>query len=226
MLIGGVAVVARGVARLTDDVDATVVGAELDLDAAITILSRHGIIPRIADATRFARQSQVLLLRHVPSDTPLDLSLAWLQFELDAIERAERLDLSGVDAPVATAEDLLVYKAIAWRPRDRDDIERLMAAGHSIDLVRVQATVEELAEALDEPERPLGLPSSLGGRGEVLGTAPHALSSRSSWVAARPRWKLSPAAPRRRGSAAGAGSGVALRGRPARPAGGGRGCGW
>lgn len=125
MVIGGVAVVARGVARLTDDVDATVIGADLDLEATITVLSRHGIIPRIDDAIRFARQSQVLLLRHALSDTPLDLSLAWLPFEVDAIERAERLDLNGVDAPVATVEDLLVYKAIAWRPRDREDIERL-----------------------------------------------------------------------------------------------------
>jgi len=153
MVIGGVAIVARGVTRLTDDVDATVIGAEFDLDAAIAVLSRHGIAPRIADAARFARQSQVFLLRHVPSDTPIDLSLAWLPFEIDAIERAERLDLSGVDAPVATIEDLLVYKAIAWRPRDRDDIERLMKTGHAIDLVRVQAIVEQLAEALGEPER-------------------------------------------------------------------------
>lgn len=32
-------------------------------------------------------------------------------------------------------------------------IERLMEAGHAIDLVRVRAIVEQLAEALDEPER-------------------------------------------------------------------------
>lgn len=162
MVIGGVAIVARGVARLTDDVDATVIGAEFDLDAAITVFARHGITPRIDDAARFARQSQVLLLRHVPSDTPLDLSLAWLPFEVDAIERAERLDLNGVDAPVATVEDLLVYKAIAWRPRDRDDIARLMAAGHTIDLVRVQATVDLLAEALEEPERAVRFAALVG----------------------------------------------------------------
>lgn len=155
MVIGGIAVVARGVTRFTDDVDATVIGAEFDLDAAIAVFAHHGIAPRINDATSFARQSQVLLLRHVSTDTPLDLSLAWLPFEIEAIERAERLVLSGVEAPVATAEDLLVYKAIAWRPRDRDDIEQLMDAGHTIDFVRIQAIVEQLAEALDEPERAL-----------------------------------------------------------------------
>lgn len=153
MLIGGIAVVSRGVARMTDDVDATVVGAKIDLEAAVAIFARHGIVPRIDDALPFARQRQVLLLRHAPSDTPLDLSLAWLPFELEAIERAQRLDLGGIDAPVATIEDLLVYKAIAWRPRDRDDIERLVATGHAIDLARVRAIVEQLADALEEPER-------------------------------------------------------------------------
>jgi hypothetical protein len=153
MVIGGVAVIARGVARLTDDVDATVVGADFDLDTAVAVLSRHEIVPRVEDAIAFARQRQVLLLRHVPSGTPLDLSLAWLSFEIEAIERADRLDLGGVEAPVATTDDLLIYKAIAWRPRDREDIERLMAAGHAIDLARVQATVELLSDALEEPER-------------------------------------------------------------------------
>lgn len=90
---------------------------------------------------------------HADSDTPLDVSLAWLPFETSAIERAETMELGGVQAPVATVDDLLVYKAIAWRPRDRDDIERLVAAGHSIDVERVQRTVQELAEALEEPER-------------------------------------------------------------------------
>jgi hypothetical protein len=141
------------VARLTDDVDATVVGAEFDLEAAIIVFSHHGITPRIEDAVSFARQRQVILLHHAPSDTPLDLSLAWLPFELEALERAERLDLGGVHAPVATIDDLLVYKAIAWRPRDRDDIERLVAGGRAVDLPRVQATVDQLAEALEEPER-------------------------------------------------------------------------
>lgn len=153
MVIGGVAVVARGVARLTDDVDATVAGAEFELEAALIALSRHGFVPRIEDAVSFARQNQVLLLRHEPDGTPLDLSLAWLPFELEALERAERMDLGGVDAPVATIDDLLVYKAIAWRPRDRDDIERLLATGHAVDIQRVQAVVEQLAAALEDPER-------------------------------------------------------------------------
>lgn len=153
MLIGGVAVISRGLPRLTDDVDATLMGAEVDLEQLVDALEQHGIRPRIDGAIDFARQRQVLLLIHTASDIPLDVSLAWLPFETSAIERAERMDLGGVRAPVATVDDLLVYKAIAWRPRDRDDIERLVAAGHPIDVERVQRTVEALAEALEDPDR-------------------------------------------------------------------------
>jgi hypothetical protein len=69
MLIGGVAVILRGVARVTDDVDATVWAEQLDVDHVLAILSRHDIVPRIPDAADFARERQVLLLRHELSGT-------------------------------------------------------------------------------------------------------------------------------------------------------------
>jgi hypothetical protein len=56
--------------------------------------------------------------------------------------------------PVARADDLVVYKTIAWRDRDRADVERLLLLhGASIDLGRVRRLVAELAGAIDEPER-------------------------------------------------------------------------
>ena len=56
--------------------------------------------------------------------------------------------------PVATAEDLVIYKAVAWRDRDRADIERLVVRhGRTMDLARVRRIVQELSNALDEPER-------------------------------------------------------------------------
>jgi hypothetical protein len=37
-------------------------------------------------------------------------------------------DLAGVRLPVATPEDLVVFKAVAWRDRDRGAVEWLEAA--------------------------------------------------------------------------------------------------
>jgi len=154
MIIGGVAVIARGVRRLTDDVDATVWAPDLDLADLFDVLAAEGITGRIADAKEFAQKNQVLLLAHEPSGTEIDVSLAWLPFEKEALDRADRLLLRGVEAPVARPEDLVVYKAVAWRDKDRADIEQLIRLhAKVIDIQRVRALVAEFAEALEVPER-------------------------------------------------------------------------
>jgi predicted nucleotidyltransferase len=154
MIIGGIAVIARGVPRQTVDIDATMWAEGLDVDAILPTLAAEGLVPRTADAVSFARERHVLLLRHEPTGTPLELVLAYLPFERSALERADLVDFGGVRVPTATAEDLIVYKAIAWRDRDRSDVERLLALhGRSIDLERVRAVLREFATALDEPER-------------------------------------------------------------------------
>lgn len=158
MIIGGIAVIARGVPRLTRDIDAVVAGAGTDLGALLGALEARKIRPRIPDALAFARESQVLLLRHEPTGVDLDLSLAWLPFEEEALAAAEEITLQRARVRLARPEDLVVYKALAWRPQDRQDIERLLALhGRNMDLARVRRVVRELAEAIDEPGRALEL---------------------------------------------------------------------
>jgi len=154
MVIGGIAVIARGVPRTTLDVDATVWAERLDLDRALRVFERHGFAPRVEEARRFAETHQVILLRHEASGTALDVSLAWLPFEQAALARATPVDFGDVTLPVAAVEDLVIYKAVAWRERDRSDIERLLVA-HSaqVDLAHVRELVAAFAEALDAPER-------------------------------------------------------------------------
>lgn len=154
MIIGGVAVIAHGVPRQTVDIDATIAGPDLELEDLLAALSKQDIHPRIDNAIAFAQQRQILLLRHEPSQTPLDISLAWLPFEEQALARAREFDFGGVRVPIVAAEDLVVYKVIAWRGRDQADIERLVMARHDeIDLNRVRARVREFAEIIEQPER-------------------------------------------------------------------------
>jgi len=76
----------------------------------------------------------------------MELSLASLPFEATALARAEPLDIEGRRVPVALAEDLVIYKAVAWRDRDRADIERLLIAhGDAMDLANVRKMVAEFA---------------------------------------------------------------------------------
>ncbi|MDI7268140.1 MAG: nucleotidyltransferase, partial [Myxococcota bacterium] len=154
MIIGGIAAIVRGVPRVTRDIDATVVGEGTDLDALLATFGRHGVAPRIDDALAFARRHHVLLLRHRSSGVDVDVSIAWLPFEVEAIAAAEPIALYGATVRAARAEDLVVYKAVAWRAQDRLDVERLLALhGDRIDLARVRRLVADVAAALDDSGR-------------------------------------------------------------------------
>jgi hypothetical protein len=154
MLIGGIAVIARGVPRLTRDVDATVAGGSMELAELLDRLRHHDLTPRINDPIQFAAANQVLLLRHEPSGVDVDVSIAWLPFELEAIAASERLEIAGVRVAVARAEDLIIYKAVAFRPQDQQDIERLLVLyGTTVDTARIRRIVGEFAAALEERGR-------------------------------------------------------------------------
>lgn len=154
MVIGGIAVIAHGVARQTIDIDATVLATRLETSHILEILANCSIRPRIADVLEFAERSQVLLLVHEKTGVTLEISLAFSSFEQEALERAVEVDFGGVKIPVAIPEDLVIYKALAWRDQDRYDIEQLLTLhGDHIDLERVRAFVHEFAQILDMPER-------------------------------------------------------------------------
>jgi len=154
MIIGGIAVIAAGVPRETIDIDATILGRSVRPEEVIDVLGRHGIEPRIPDALQFARERQILLLRHRPSGVTMEISFAWLPFEETALSRALPRELAGVALRIAAPEDLIIYKAAAWRDRDRSDIERLMGLHwSSLDLDRIRTLVGQISDALDDRER-------------------------------------------------------------------------
>jgi hypothetical protein len=154
MLLGGVAVLARGVRWMTTDIDAVVRGDEVEPAALLAVLRGHGIEPRIPDALGFAETSLVLLLRHVPTGVDLDVSLWWSSFEHEAIAAATPARFGAVTAPMATAEDLVIFKGIAGRPKDMDDAEALLLLHPNIDVERVRRFVRVLAELAEAEHLP------------------------------------------------------------------------
>jgi hypothetical protein len=154
MIIGGIAVIAAGVPRQTVDVDATILGRDVTPEAVVAALLRRGISPRISNALEFARERQVLLLKHDATGVKVEVSFGWLPFEEEALASANEINVSGQRIRVARPEDLIVYKAAAWRDRDKSDVERLLSLYlDTIDLSRVRALVKEIGMALDDPTR-------------------------------------------------------------------------
>lgn len=118
MVIGGIATIARGVRRMTTDIDVVVRGDETTPVAVLRTLATRRIVPRIDAAEAFARERLVLLLRHVPTGVDLDLSFGWTTFEHEALEACSDATYGSVVAPMVRAEDLVIFKAMAARPKD------------------------------------------------------------------------------------------------------------
>lgn len=63
-------------------------------------------------------------------------------------------ELSAACQPGPAAARPVTNDAVAWRDRDKEDIERLLLLyAAEIDLDRVRDLVRQFADALDEPER-------------------------------------------------------------------------
>lgn len=153
MIIGGMAVIALGYPRVTTDIDATVLAAPDRLDALVERLGTHRIVPRIEKAAEFARAHHVLLMRHQPSGIDIDISIAMLPFEEEAIAHRQPADFAGTRIFIPRTEDLVIYKMVASRPDDLRDVEELLLRHlDKIDLRRVRSVVKQFADALERPE--------------------------------------------------------------------------
>lgn len=77
----------------------------------------------------------------------VDVLLAETDYQLEAHRRA----LDGV----LTVEDVIVHKLLAWRARDRDDIDSILAVGHDLDEAYIEqwAGVWEVSENWSEAKR-------------------------------------------------------------------------
>ena len=81
---------------------------------------------RIPDAEDFARRNRVLLL-YSPQGVPIDIALGGLPLEEKFVERASLYEFeAGCALRTCSAEDLIIQKLFAMRPRDGLDVETVV----------------------------------------------------------------------------------------------------
>lgn len=150
--IDGLAVLRWGEPRETVDVAVTLLTGFGDEAAYISALMEH-FAPRRRDAAAFAREHRVLLLRAV-SGVGLDIALGGLPFEASLVARASEF-VFPPDVPLRTcsAEDLIVLKAFADRPKDWVDVDGvLIRQAGRIDWTYVRTHLSPLVALKEEPE--------------------------------------------------------------------------
>jgi len=95
------------------------------------LADRH---PRIAEALEVAGYDVVVV--RSPGEEPHLLRLTRGQEQVDIllpVVAYQEVALARSVDHVLTAEDVIVHKLLAWRPRDRDDIRSILEAGVPLD---------------------------------------------------------------------------------------------
>jgi hypothetical protein len=152
VIIGGLAASLLGRPRFTNDIDLVILDLDDRLPEFLQKLNKFGIEPRIDDAEGFARKSRVLLMRHTESGINIDISMGILPFERDAVNRRKAESAFGLELPLPSPEDLIIFKAISKRPQDAEDIKAVIGRHPNLDKERVLSVVREFADILESKE--------------------------------------------------------------------------
>ncbi|MBM3124522.1 MAG: hypothetical protein FJZ87_05535 [Chloroflexi bacterium] len=152
VIIGGIAVGFLGRPRFTADVDAVFLLSTRDIPKFIELARGENIVPRTKNAEDFARTSRVLLLKHAPTETDIDVSLGVLPFEEEMVERGVTTSFAGLSIRLPTPEDLVIMKAIAHRPKDLEDIRTIVEKYPNLDVKRIEDWVRAFGEVLETPD--------------------------------------------------------------------------
>lgn len=121
MLIGGQAVLLHGDPRLTRDIDITLGITPEGLPQLLAVCEEAALHPLPADPLQFVRDTFVLPARSIDTDIRVDFIFSSTPYEAQAIARAALVPMGDTVVPFATAEDLVLHKLFAGRPRDIED---------------------------------------------------------------------------------------------------------
>jgi hypothetical protein len=151
VIIGGIAASLLGKPRYTVDVGAAFLISIEEIPQFIEAAKAEGIAPRIQNAEEFARKNRVLLLKHTATETDLDISLGFLPFEQEMVERSVIETIGRLSIRLPTPEDLIITKAVAHRPKDLEDIRTIVDKNPNLDVARIKQWVKQFAGALEMP---------------------------------------------------------------------------
>ena len=126
MLIGGQAVLVHGRPRLTEDIDVTLAAAPDRLGDVLALCDGLGLTPLPREPERFVRETFVLPCRDHGTGFRVDFIFSTTPYERQAIDRAVRVTVEGVEVRVAAVEDLILHKLFAARARDLEDAESVV----------------------------------------------------------------------------------------------------
>lgn len=138
IVVGGLATVLHGYARLTADIDLVINLNQQEAEKAIKTITAVGLKPRLPvdpmeftdEATResWVNDKNMLVFSFYDPGNPLMILDVFVRepfpFE-QMVQRAEMIDIGGVTIPVCAINDLIAMKTGTGRAKDEEDIKYL-----------------------------------------------------------------------------------------------------
>ncbi len=149
-VIGGLAVAVWGEPRLTRDADVKVLLQREQASVLLGLLSPGYTF--LADKPEQTLRRMGFLFVKDATDLRIDLLLADTPFDIQAIQRARLVNIqSDLTITVCTSEDLILYKMISTRPRDREDVQGIVRRqGDALDDTYILDWLQQFEQALDD----------------------------------------------------------------------------
>jgi len=147
MIIGGQAVLVHGEPRMTKDIDVTLGVSADSLEIILEMARALGweLLPE--DPATFVKRTMVLPCRESTSGIRINMIFSFTPYEREAIERAVVRRVGSTDVKFASAENLIIHKICAGRPRDREDARTVLLKNPQIDREYIRSRLEQLASA-------------------------------------------------------------------------------
>lgn len=150
MVIGGQAVLLYGEPRLTRDIDITL-GVDSDHLDELLEIARDLMLQVLPDEVRkFVLQTMVLPCLHEATGIRVDFIFSFTPYETQAVQRANRIQIQGVEVCFASPEDVIIHKIFAGRPRDREDVRSILLRNDDLDIPYIQSWLDEFDATSEE----------------------------------------------------------------------------
>ena len=149
VITGGQAVLLYGEPRLTRDID-VILGASISrLPDLLKAIEDMALIPVPDNVRSFVEKTMILPVHHEETGVRVDFTFSLSPYTIETIARARWVAMSGQKVAFTSAEDLIIYKIFAGRPRDLEDVRSILLRNPGSDSAYIHRWLGEFDKSVE-----------------------------------------------------------------------------
>lgn len=149
VIIGGQAALLYREPRFTNDIDILLGIGQDGADRIIKFCSELNFRILVDNPSEFISDTMVLPAFDDSSNFRIDFIFSMTDYELEAINRANRINIEETQVAFCSLEDLIILKIFAGRNRDLEDVRVIIRKNPNYNSGLVRETLIELGKAID-----------------------------------------------------------------------------